>query len=418
MTEFQKGFLSLIRAALEETQPSLPEDFSFRDAYTVSEAHQILPLIYYGALYVPAFQTHELAGRFFERSCSYISHSASQMESVSRVCKLLEASEIPYVLLKGTLLKELYPSPELRIMGDADILIHVEDYGRIRPLMKMLQGMELPESDHEYAWLLPPRLNIELHKRLIPSYNEDYYAYYGDGWRLAHPASDGSCRFEMSKEDMLIYLFTHFAKHFRDKGAGIKYVVDFYVYRKSYPDLDLTYLEREMRKLRLWDFYLNIMHLVDVWFCDAPSDDKSDYLTSKIFDDGVFGKDANKAVAEGLKLTKSAGSAKSAKRSKILRMAFPKYLSMCSLYPVLKKWPILLPIFWLVRLFDIVFVHRYRIKRRKGELDAMNDENISRYQRELNYVGLDFNFGEDLPPDDPPSADPPETPAKQGSSPD
>jgi len=43
---------------------------------------------------------------------------------------------------------------------------------------------ELYESDHELVWN-HDLMRIELHKRLIPSYNKDYYQYYGDGWQLA-----------------------------------------------------------------------------------------------------------------------------------------------------------------------------------------------------------------------------------------
>ena len=397
MTSFQSGFLSLIKAALLESTAELPADFSFGEAYLVAEQHQVLPLIYYGAMSVPSFMQDPVFGKYFERSCSYISHSANQQEKLNHLFSLFEEAGVDYMPLKGVLLKELYPSPEMRVMGDADILIRMEDYDTIRPIMRNLPAVPLPESDHEYTWMMPPRLTIELHKRMIPSYNEDYYAYYGDGWRLARPTSADSHRFEMTREDTLIYLFTHFAKHYRDKGAGLKYVVDFYVFRRAYPELDMAYVEREMKKLRLWEFYRNVMRLVDVWFEGAESDEKMDYMTDKIFSDGVFGKEENGAVSEGVKLSKTAGSAK---RKRAIRLIFPKYSNMCVKYPVLKKWPILLPFLWIWRLLDTLFSHKDRIRRRKAQLDQMSDENISAYQRELNYVGLDFNFGEDDPPPD------------------
>ena len=238
-------------------------------------------------------------------------------------------------------------------------------------------------------------LHIELHKRLIPSYNEDYYAYYGDGWRLARPVAEGSCRYEMSPEDTFIYLFTHFAKHYRDQGAGMKYVIDFYVYKRQYPRLDMGYIARELENLQLFEFYQNIMRMMDVWFEDAPSDEMTDYLTNKIFSDGVFGNEANSAMSEGLKLSKESGSVRARKK---WRLIFPSYTSMCARHPILKKWAILLPLFWIIRGFDILLHHRDRLQEQKVRLEVMSDENIDKYHRELNYVGLDYNFGEDDPP--------------------
>jgi hypothetical protein len=397
MTSFQSGFLSLLLSGLTGSEPVLPEDFSMDDAYRVAEKHQVLPLIYYGAMNHPTLGSHPVMARFFERACTYISHSANQQEKVEEICRRLDKAGVDFMPLKGTILKSFYPSPEMRVMGDADILVRMEDYPTIAPIMRSLPGLAMPESDHEYTWMLPGKVTVELHKRLIPSYNEDYYAYYGDGWRLARPVAEGSHRFEMSREDTLIYLFTHFAKHYRDKGAGVKYVVDFFVYRRACPEIDLKYVEGEMKKLRLWDFYCNVMRLVDVWFEGAPTDEKSDFLTHKIFDDGVFGKEENGIVSTGVKLSKSTGAVK---QKRMLQLVFPGYRSMCGKYPVLKKWAILLPIFWIWRILDAVLSHKDRVQRRRRELNQLSDENISAYQRELNYVGLDFNFGEDAPPDE------------------
>ncbi len=90
---------------------------------------------------------------------------------------------------------------------------------RIRPLMISLGYTEGVESDHEYNWQ-KGSTHIELHDRLIPSYNRDYYAYSGEGWQLAKTVSNASLEHKMSAEDEMIYLFTHFAKYCRDSGIS------------------------------------------------------------------------------------------------------------------------------------------------------------------------------------------------------
>ena len=112
---------------------------------------------------------------------------AAKQENVTKeLCDLFEANGIDYLPLKGCILRSLYPSPELRSMGDIDILIKIEQYKQIRSLLTVHGFRKGYESDHEYAWDKND-VHIELHKRLIPSYNKDYYAYYGDGWQLAKP---------------------------------------------------------------------------------------------------------------------------------------------------------------------------------------------------------------------------------------
>lgn len=401
MTEFQREFLSLVKASFTEETPCVSDEFAYKTAYSLAESQQMVPILYYGALKDPRFATEPTSQYFFERTCVHIGHNEDQLETVRVITDAFDAAGIDYMPLKGTLLKGLYPSPEMRVMGDSDILIRVEDEPRIREIMLSLGCRFDNESDHEFNWSTATGLHIELHKRLIPSYNEDYYAYYGDGWRLAHPAKEGSTRYEMNPEDLFIYLFTHFAKHYRDQGAGMKYVIDFYVFKNCYPSLDLHYVSRELEKLQLYEFYSNIMRLIAVWFEGEAPDEITDYLTEKIFGDGVFGRAELNIVSEGLKLSKSSGSsgsAKSARSKKIFQLVFPSYKNMCLQYPILKKWAILLPILWIIRAFDVVFNRRYLFRHHKERMENMSAESISNYQRELNYVGLDYNFGESDPP--------------------
>lgn len=395
MTDFQRGFLSLIKAGLLDVAPSLPPDMDYQAVYWLSEEQQIVPLVYYGAVKDPAFLSHPFAQTFLERTCVYVGHNQEQQETVERVCHAFDEAGISYMPLKGTLLKPMYPSPEMRVMGDADILIRMEEYEKIQKLMLAMLYIPRKESDHEFNWTDMKGLQIELHKRLIPSYNEDYFAYYGDGWRLAHLVEGSQSRYEMSPEDTFIYMFTHFAKHYRDCGVGIKYVIDFFIYKRQYPKLDMGYIARELENLQLFDFYQNIMRLVQVWFEDAPSDEMTDFLTTKIFMDGVFGNDVNSAMSEGLKISKESRSVRARKR---WRLIFPSYKSMCARHPILEKWAILLPLFWIIRGFDILFNHRDRYQEQKNRLEIMTDENIGKYHKELNYVGLDYNFGDEDPP--------------------
>ena len=394
MNDFQKEILSLLNAALHETEPVGVRVEDIPRIYQFAESQQMVGVLYYSILGVPGFEDHDVGQRFMERYCGYLAHDAAQTETIESIFSAFEEEGISYMPLKGTLLKAMYPSSEMRTMGDADILIRPEEYKRVEGIMKRFGGVFEGESDHEYNWHTPDGCHLELHKRLIPTYNKDYYAYYGDGWEFARPCEGSKYRYEMTPEDTFVFLFTHFAKHYRDQGIGMKYVVDFYVFRTHYPHLDWAYIEAELDKLWLLDFYRNVMYTISVWFEGAPDTEMSDYITDKIFSFGVFGHIHLNAISEGVKLSKEGGSARAKKK---WQMFFPPYATMCLLYPVLKNWAILLPILWLVRLVDRALFHRDRYKLNMERVDRMSDESIRAYQQELNYVGLDYHFGRDEP---------------------
>jgi hypothetical protein len=293
--------------------------------------------------------------------------------------------------LKGCLLKRRYPKHEFRPMGDADILIRMDQYDRIKPLMEELGFKEGVESNHEYNWHFLD-LQLELHKRLIPSYNKDYYSYFGDGWRLAH-SKNGTC-YAMKPEDEFIYLFVHMAKHYRDGGIGCRQMVDLWIHQRSFPDMDQIYLRRELRKLQLLEFYDNIHKTLQVWFEDAEPDEITEVITAFIFASGVWGHEENHLLSEAVKNQKLAGSAFGGRMRFLFTNAFPPYLNMAMDFPILKKLPWLLPFIWPVRWIDLLFFRRQRLQEKRELIRSATADKIQTYQQQLNYVGLDFRFRE------------------------
>lgn len=393
MDNQQRGLIALIKSALTERKEPLPEDFSLEAAAETARKHQILPLFYYGALNCGLPSDHPVLSGLFLNLCRLTARSEQQTRQIEAVFASFEKGKIDYMPLKGTLLKAMYPKSEMRTMGDADLLIRVEQYEAIRPLMQELGYTEVLESDHEFVWRNAATM-IELHKRLIPSYNKDYYAYFGDGWRLGHPVSEGSTRYEMTPEDEFIYLFTHFAKHYRDAGIGIKHLIDFRVFRQHHPELNEEYLSRELKKLQLWEFYENAMRTLDMWFGDAEADEVTDFITQIIFNSGVYGTHEAHILSAALKTTKTTGSVGKTRAKKILPLVFLPYPAMCERYPILTKLPFLLPIFWVVRWIEVLLFKRNRYKAQKKDWDVMSVDRIEGYQQALNFVGLDFNFQE------------------------
>ena len=150
-------------------------------------------------------------------------------------------------------------------MADADVLISQAQREKIVPVMQALGFREAEESDHELNWE-SAALYMELHKRVVPTYDEDYYAYFGDGWEKAHHTS--GCRYDLSPEDAYIYLFTHFAKHYRDGGVGVRQALDLWVYRRANGQMDMEYIENELKTLHLDRFHANMVCLLGYWFQD------------------------------------------------------------------------------------------------------------------------------------------------------
>lgn len=388
MTDLQQSILTLVKSAILDQSFPLPSGFNLEEAVALSREHELTPMICEGAVNCglhksPVFRS------LLQESCQHLLVSERQASSLRALFRAFDQNGIDYMPLKGCRLKQRYPKHEFRPMGDADILIRTEQYDQIYPLIKALGYHEGLESNHEFNWHSVD-LHLELHKRLIPSYNKDYYSYFGDGWRLA-TVKKGT-RYAMKPEDEFIYLFVHMAKHYRDGGIGCRQMVDLWIHRRCFPDMDEIYLRRELRKLQLLEFYDNVLKTLQVWFEDGEPDEITEVITQFIFASGVWGQEENHLLSEAVKNQKLAGSALGGKLRFLFTNAFPPYLNMAMDFPVLKKLPWLLPFIWPVRWIDLLFFRRQRLLEKQALIRGTTADRIQTYQQQLNYVGLDFRF--------------------------
>ena len=189
----------------------------------------------------------------------------------------------------------------------------------------------------------------------------------------------------------MIYLFTHFAKHYRDAGIGIKHLVDLWVYRKNTPDLNETYIKNELEKLRLKEFYENILCTLGVWFENKQGNPITEMITDFIFDSTAGGTKENAALSSTVRFSKRARLMKNIKLQKIWNTVFCPYRKMCVAYPFLKKFPVALPVMWAVRVFSKVFQKDKRTAYRQA-MHQVDIDSAKQHEANLNFVGLNFDF--------------------------
>lgn len=383
-----RNILNIIKSGITEEKIELSKDISFDKLKELTNKHCIFTLIYYALNKCGVTLDDNLNKRLSKLVISEIYVSEQQLYYIKKIESMFESNNIDYMLLKGSILKKLYPKPEIRRMGDIDILIKEEQYQEIAEIMEKLGFVFEYESNHELVWK-KDSIMIELHKILVPSYNKDLHKYFGNGWKRAVKAGKNSYTF--SEDDMLIYLFSHFAKHYRDSGIGIIHMCDLYLFLSS-KAINEEYVRKELTALKLYDFYCNVKRTLEAWFEDSENDEMTDYITTVIFNSGVYGLSENVIISSALKEKKKIDNVVLGKIHRVAEKIFPPYRSMKKRYQILKKYPILLPVFWMIRLCDFVFLRRKEISKNLNDICVVNEKQIHEYEASLKYVGLNYNF--------------------------
>ena len=388
MEKLHRDLLSVIKLALTGESEPIDDDIDYKQIFSISKTHQIIPLVFDGL--------YKAKGNFegFENFRNYtfclIRRDQNQLYYLKQIESLFNENGIDYMLLKGSSIKKYYPASEFRLMGDIDILIKEAQYESIKPLLVGMGLTKKVESDHELVWTSSNGLVVELHKRLIPSYNDDYYSYYLNPWEKAIYRSNHS--FSMSKEDEYIYIFTHLTKHYRDGGIGLRHLIDIWYFDMKHSLLNKTYIEKELNKLGLLEFHNNIVDTLDVWFNGKESTELTDYITKRIIDSGSFGLKEWHDIANAARATARTDSTSSAKIKTVLSLIFLPMEEMKKKFPILDKLPILLPVLWVIRWINAVFNKRDSIVEATNKLNYMDDQIVDGYNRELEKVGLKFNL--------------------------
>ena len=94
--------------------------------------------------------------------------------------------------LKGSILKYLYPSPELRTMSDLDILYETKKSKQLRNILKSFGYKCEKKGGKDDEYFKPPFMNLEMHRIMVDEGHEQIADYYSNIWDVIKPINEGS----------------------------------------------------------------------------------------------------------------------------------------------------------------------------------------------------------------------------------
>lgn len=385
MDTVKEMLFKLLRGGLKREAVTIVEPFPFDDVVQEASRHGVENLLFYG-LQKAGFTIQDPKMKaLFHTIGENIFRSENQVDTAMQVCKALEENGIAYMPLKGLLLRDLYPAPEMRTMGDVDILIKTEQYPVICEILSSLGFTPVLESVYELVWQKENVLYLELHKSLFPNYDTDFYTVFGTGWDRAVQQGD-TCRYALSAEDTFVYLFTHFAKHYIDGGIGFRHLADLWVYLQAHPALASETMLPLLEQLHLKAFYENVMYALSVWMEDAPLTPVAAEILQTVWTAGVYGTAENHRIAGAERHTVT--SAAQMKRRHLWAFLFPPFELMSYAYPTLKKAPFLLPVMYVWRIIAKAILRPKHVLQRSKDIITVSENEIKSRQDALRFVGL------------------------------
>lgn len=270
-------------------------------------------------------------------------------------------------VIKGVVLRDLYPQPEQRPSADEDLLVSDEEYPRLRDALLDcgLQIEDDPSPDAEEVTFRnrERRLCLEVHRRLFAETSDAYgdcnAPFTGALERGITAEIAGVCFRTLAPTDHMLYLICHAYKHLLHGGVGIRQICDMGLFAARYGDaLNWPHILTACQKLRIDQFAAALFAIGERYLDLAAPSVFAGYggdvepLLEDILSGGIYGaEDVDRAHSSTLTLDAVAADRTGRRRGGALRSVFLPAKALSGRYPYLRTKPWLLPVAWTSRIW-------------------------------------------------------------------
>ena len=347
----------LVRAFVQGNRPEFPVEPDWNRLMRLSQMHSVSGITAYmiSRYRLASEESVNDAAKTLARQTVVL--FVRRSEQTKRLLKELSDREIDHGMLKGYVIRNCYPIPELRSYGDMDLVIHPKDRQPVHQMMTEL-GFDTKTSwEPVYSYVRENEL-YEFHTEIMEvdvSDKADYRGYFRSVWE--HMIPEQGHTFILDPEYHFLYLLCHIAKHIAGSGAGLRMYLDIAFYLKSFGDtMDWTWIRGELETLKLEEFTNTVLTAVERWFgvqSPLPLKPISEEIMEDFFaftmEGGTFGHAGRASGVIALKKTDRNRETVS-RSGTLIRRLFPSAETIEKRYTYLKGRHWLLPVAWIHRL--------------------------------------------------------------------
>lgn len=390
-------FIHLAKCALNGEKPKeKPPEVSFDIVYQIARRHGMQSLLWYGVEQLNMKPDNELMSLWYSDYGVFLRQTAYQDMELDSLCYLFTSNGFDVLPLKGSCIRKFYPQPDMRVMGDIDLLVKThgtkEERNRVKELMLsngyiadilddgQVDGYKKADNSDIY---------VEIHFEFMHN-NHAFYEHFIVDWSTLLPA-DNDGVYNMSDLDLYYFNIGHFAKNMFSKGIGVKSIADIYVMWNRFDRDEQFRLNSKLLTAGLNDFNQQLVKIAYIWFGNADDDASTELLQKYIIDNSAYGFMRNRDVLNVMKNESLYGRVD--KKKYIRDRIFPSATELYGRFNIKHRLPFLLPFLWIARVFSLLFASKEKINNIKSEVENINDisyEEVELGKAIFNKFGLDY----------------------------
>ena len=326
--------------------------------YKLAKAHDLAHLVGDALIKNNLIEDGEIKAKFQKQMMLAVYRYEKINYELGRLRKVLNEAKIPFIPLKGSVIRQYYPEPWMRTSCDIDVLVHEEAVDQAaQSIVEKLGYAYEKKQYHDISLMSDGGVHLELH-HTIKENKANIDALLSECWDYAAPSDDYECCF--TNEFFYFHQIAHASYHFLHGGCGVRPILDLYLLQRKMP-FDSTVLDEMLERSGIKKFFEAAQALSEVWFGSGEHTDVTRRMEDYLLRGGVYGSTQN-SMAVGQQKEKG-------RLGYIINRIWLPYELLCITYPRLKGRKYLQFFYEMKRWFRIFNSEARKHKRR--DLDAI-----------------------------------------------
>ncbi len=294
----------------------------------------------------------------------------NQNIEIEKILTTFEKNKIRTLVVKGALMKNIYPQNYMRQMCDVDILVEDINFQKSSQIMKNMGYHRCHNHEKHLVFEKVPFMIVELHRKLVLEKDVIGYEYFNNIWPICIKYKDYENIYQLDINNAYVFCILHLLSHFKFTGIKMKDILDVYLYNETYKNsLDYDKLSQIFEDFEIQDFAENIKNIAYKWFGTDNVDDFDEIETFIL-----KGSNLNNRV--NYSIGKNNGKFKF-----FIKLLFPEMKIMKEKFPILKKFPPLLPVMWITRIVKDIGPEGLPLKTRFDTIKLIKEANSEDVQK-------------------------------------
>ena len=352
-------------------------DEELKALYKLSKSHDLAHLVGNALIKNDLISNNKINSVFEKELYTAVFRYESINYELGNIKEILSENEIPFIPLKGSVIRDYYPEPWMRTSCDIDILVREENIDKaVKELVENGYTKER-KNYHDVSLYSVGGVHLELHFSIL-ELKENIDKVLSRAWDYAK-RKDGF-EYSFTNEFFLYHNIAHASYHFIGGGCGVRPFVDLFILLEKL-QYDVEKLNKLLIEAGIKTFADKMEELSEVWFEDGEHTDVTRELENFVLSGGVYG-----TLENGVSVGQNK---KGGKIKYILSRVWLSYDVLKVQYPNLEKHKWLLPFYEVKRWLRLLF--KGGVKRSVNEIKVtanMDSEKVERSARLMSELGL------------------------------